>query len=145
MGETEKATGQCLCGAVRFHADKVGQSDVCHCGMCRRLNSGPAFAAEAQGLVWQGEENITVYKSSDFAERGFCSLCGTGLFYRLTGDMPSYTNINTFLLDDQSGLDLVTEIFVDEQPAWYAFAGERKRMTGEQVIAEFMSAQGAKD
>ena len=77
-------SGQCLCGGVRFTADTV-QTDhhVCHCGMCRRWTGGPLFAAIAKGVTFEGEDNIGVYESSDWAVRGFCKICGTNLFYRV--------------------------------------------------------------
>ncbi len=32
---------------------------------------------------FEGEDYITVYDSSEWAERGFCSKCGTHLYYKL--------------------------------------------------------------
>jgi len=40
----------------------------------------------ADTVSFAGEENVAVYKSSDWAERGFCKQCGTHLFYRFHGN-----------------------------------------------------------
>ena len=34
-------------------------------------------------VSFKGQENIGVFASSDWAERGFCKKCGSHLFYRL--------------------------------------------------------------
>ena len=78
-------TGGCQCGAVRYRldAEPVG-SNVCHCRMCQKAGGGPfmAFAGvKLAELVWtRGAPKV--FASSDFAERGFCSDCGTPLTYR---------------------------------------------------------------
>lgn len=133
-----KRTGRCLCGAVSFEATGVARIDACHCSMCRRLGAGPSFGAEAERIDWTGEAHITVYASSDWAERGFCAKCGTALFYRLKDG--GFANFNAFLLDDITGLGFETEIYIDEKPDLYAFAGERHRMTGAEVLAAFAGA-----
>ncbi len=44
-------------------------------------------------------------------------------------------------LDDTSSFTFHEEIFIDEKPAHYAFAGDRPRLTGEEVIARFRAQQ----
>lgn len=29
-------SGGCQCGAVRFHAGKLGRASICHCRMCQK-------------------------------------------------------------------------------------------------------------
>ena len=41
------------------------------------------------------------------------------------------------LLDDPNGVKLTEEVFVDEMPDGYAFAGNTKKMTGAEVFAQF--------
>jgi hypothetical protein len=45
------------------------------------------------------------------------------------------------LFDDFAGLALGKEIFIDDKPAGYAFAGERPRLTGAEVVAMFAGDQ----
>ncbi|MCZ6641658.1 MAG: GFA family protein [Gammaproteobacteria bacterium] len=128
------ATGQCLCGAVTYTAEAV-DADVhsCHCSMCRRWSGGPGFAASVGKIEFAGEENITRFDSSAWAERGFCKTCGTNLFYRLKETDHYVVWMGTF--DDQALFKLAGEIYVDEKPASYEFAGDHPRLTGEEFMA----------
>lgn len=83
-----------------------------------------------------GEEHITWYKSSDWASRGFCQNCGTSLFYKLDGDTEAFF-ASAGAVEDQSALHLASQIFIDEKPDYYAFAGNVPAMTGEEVFAMF--------
>ena len=77
-------TGHCLCGAVRFDAEEVAKSfSACHCEMCQRWSSGPFFATTVGKVRFTGEENLSRYRSSAWAERGFCKICGSNLFFRI--------------------------------------------------------------
>lgn len=128
------ATGHCLCGAVTFNAEDV-QSEIhaCHCGMCRRWSGGPAFAAGVGKVTFKGEENLTRFDSSAWAERGFCNRCGTNLFYRLKEADQYVLWVGTF--DDQTPFKLAGEIYIDEKPPLYDFAGDHSRLTGEEFLA----------
>ena len=45
MSDTVKASGHCLCGAVKISASQASKSiGACHCGMCRRWTGGPWLA-----------------------------------------------------------------------------------------------------
>lgn len=145
-GETR--TGGCLCGAVRYRLTKpVHNIDACHCNMCRKHSGGIALGLNVPdgGIEWSGEENIQTYQSSDWAERGFCKICGSGLFWRMTADGPAHGHLSLGAgsLDDMNGLPLSTEIYVDEKPDSYALAGETKKMTGAEVEAMFGGGEHA--
>jgi hypothetical protein len=134
-------SGRCLCGAVRFTAN-VAKHDVsaCHCSMCRRWTSGPFLGLAAEGAPrFQGSENIEAYKSSAWGERGFCKVCGSTLYWRLSGT--DQYEIAAGSLDDQSRLALTSEVFIEEKPAFYAFANDTKKQTGAEVMAEFMAGK----
>lgn len=85
----------------------------------------------------KGEDNITSYTSSDWAERTFCKTCGTNLYYKVTAPGPhlGVTHVSVGLIEDQTGMQLVREIFIDEKPQGYTFAGDLKQMTGLEVFA----------
>lgn len=132
-----KVTGQCLCGAAGYAAEIENlHVDTCHCSMCRRWSSGPYFAVTCPGsaVTVNGGENITAYQSSDWAERCFCSKCGSALFYRLR-DQSIYA-LSAGTLDSTVALEFTSQIFIDEKPGYYDFANDTKKMTG----AEFMAA-----
>jgi hypothetical protein len=133
-------TGRCLCGAVRYTlAERPEGYGACHCGMCRRWTGGIELGVMVMpgGMEWSGEENIRLYASSDWAERGFCGACGSSLFWRLKapGPMQGMMSLSAGSLDSLEGLELTTEVYIDYKPAGYAFAGERTRLTEAEVMA----------
>ncbi len=137
MSAENTRTGRCLCGKVTLQlTGEVDDVSACHCEMCRRWSGGPALALEGEYDVQiDGEEHIVRFRSSEWAERAFCGVCGSNLFYQLieTGKKV----VDSGLLDDQSGLTLTGQIFIDEKPDWYAFANETKNMTGAEVFAMY--------
>lgn len=129
--------GKCLCGAVRFRAAPESRHvEACHCTMCRAWG-GTAFLGIQCGteIEIEGEDRITRFRSSEWAERGFCGSCGSNLFYH-------YIPLGTYsfaagLFADDALEPLSEEIFIDEKPPYYAFAGDSRKMTGAEVMAEY--------
>ncbi len=134
-------SGRCLCGAVTFAADVAKRHvDICHCEMCRRWSAGPYMGFAHDGDVRsEGAENISVYKSSEWAERAFCKVCGSALYWRLAGT--DHYSFSAGALDQQSELRLTAQIYIDEKPAYYDFANETSRLTGAEVVAAFEAGQ----
>jgi hypothetical protein len=134
-------TGGCLCGAVRFTAERVEtEHHTCHCGMCRRWSGGSGFfGADTHGLVFQASASLGRYTSSDWAERGFCKGCGTTLFYFLKPANKYVVSVGAF--DDSAPFRLVREIFIDKKPGGYAFAGDHPRWTEEETFARLTPAE----
>ncbi len=129
-------SGKCLCGAVKFTAADVNpETGACHCRMCQLWAGGILIAATASGVKFEGEENIGKYRSSEWAERGFCMKCGSPIFYHLLkGD--EY-EMCVGLFDDQSDFVLTGEIFIDRKPDGYALAGEHTRLTEAETLAKY--------
>lgn len=81
------ASGSCLCGAVRFHAELPSKWVAhCHCSLCRRAH-GAAFVTwvgmeATRCTIDDGRETLRWYASTPSAERGFCSHCGSMMFFR---------------------------------------------------------------
>src|SRR3954471_21793619 len=121
-------TGGCLCKAVSFTAEGVSPKySACHCGMCRQWGGGPYFGVPVASVTFAGEEHIGRYVSSEWAERGFCTKCGTHLFYFLRPASRYMLSMGVF--DDASSLSLSREIFIDRKPASYALEGDHERWT----------------
>jgi len=133
--------GQCLCGEVKFTAKHMKNNvGACHCGMCRRWGGGPLMAVSCGTEVsFEGEENISVYNSSDWAERGFCKKCGSHLFYRLKEINEHQVPVGLF--DSQEGFNFSLQVFVDRKPSFYSFANKTKEMTEAEVIEKFAPDQ----
>jgi hypothetical protein len=138
--ETKAIQGHCLCGAVTVTGTpKRPHVEACHCAMCRRWGGGAFVGIQCgEDVRFTGEEHIVRYASSDWAERGFCGKCGTNLFYRF---IPANTHSFTAgLFDDLGAMTMSEEIFIDEKPAYYSFAGDAAKKTGAEVIEEAKAA-----
>lgn len=129
-------TGGCLCGACRFAVEASREAEICHCSMCRRW-SGGIFVGTACGdtLRFEGGAPVRTYLSSDWGRRLFCGECGSSLAWQSADG--TMTQVSVQALDESGDFELTTEIFIDEKPALYALAGERKTMTGAEVFAAF--------
>ena len=131
-----KLTGRCMCGAVRITGiAKEAIVAACHCDMCRRWSSGPYFEVTCENVTFEGEDNITKIRSSDWAERAFCKTCGSNLFYHLIDS--NEFQIAAGLLDDQSELRLSLQVFTDKKPPFYTLADETETMTAAEVYAAY--------
>jgi hypothetical protein len=133
--------GNCLCGLVRVTArtksDSIG---VCHCKTCRRWGGGPLFAADCEhDVVFEGTEHISTFNSSAWAERGFCSECGTHLFYRLK--QKGHYALPVGLFEDSENWLLAEQVFIDEKPAFYSFSEETRNLTGSEAFAQYASEE----
>ncbi len=141
MSATKKIKGACLCGVVRITANQAS-SDVgaCHCGSCRRWGGGPLLEVDCgTDVEFVGADNIAIYNSSDWAERGFCRECGTHLFYRLKDSQQHIIPVG--LLDDDAERSFKTQVFIDAKPAYYQFANKTEDLTGAELFAKFAPPQ----
>ncbi|MBT3584587.1 MAG: GFA family protein [Halobacteriovoraceae bacterium] len=134
-----RTSGSCLCKAVKFSFDIAEKHfNSCHCKMCRVWGGGPAMVVEsAGGIEFESEEELALYDSSKWAERGFCKKCGSHLFYRLKNH--PYCNFNLGTLDNDQEFTFKTQFYIDIKPHNYAFSNETKTMTEEEVMAAFNS------
>lgn len=136
MATGREVSGGCLCGAVRFSA-VAGKSDVgvCHCTMCQRWSAGPFLAldCDAATLKVSDADALGVYASSEWGERCFCKTCGSSLMWRSRDGR--HLVVSAGALDDTEMLRLASQIFIDQKPAYYAFANETIKMTGPEFIA----------
>ena len=77
-------TGGCQCGAVRYAIYAAPErAGICHCRMCQKAVGGPFKAwanVRLQEFAWT-RGAPTTFHSSSAAERGFCSHCGTPLYF----------------------------------------------------------------
>jgi hypothetical protein len=115
--------GRCLCGGVRVEVsgEIEHQPEACHCTMCRK-QSGHVLSAvnvRRDTLRVEGEQQVRWYRSSDKVERGFCSVCGSTLFWKPTMDGYRYTAVAMGLFDGPTGLSLLKHTFVDDKGDYY--------------------------
>jgi hypothetical protein len=114
-------TGGCQCGAVRFRATVLtDNAHICHCRMCQKA-VGNFFAA----LVGVPKEAVTwtrgrpsAFRSSAHVERGFCSACGTPLFYDDVNSPNIALTIGSF--DDPRKLKPKTQDGIEGRVPWFS-------------------------
>jgi len=137
MSDKHEGKGSCLCGATRIFVKTMNHNiGGCHCQMCRKWGGGPLLAVDCGSeVLFEGNENITVFNSSAWAERGFCNQCGTHLFYRLKQNNQYFMPVGLFEQPQDFVFD--HQIFIDEKPTYYCFANETKNLTGAEAFAEF--------
>ncbi len=98
---TEKWTGGCLCGAVRyeFEPNEV-RNWYCHCRMCQKISGAVVtnnLVVQNKDFAWT-EATPSYYQSSKIARRGFCAECGSTLSFEPLHD--SYICIQMGTMDD---------------------------------------------
>jgi hypothetical protein len=119
-------TGSCLCGRVRLEVEgELTAPDACHCRQCRK-QSGHVFAStdilRDHLRVVAGEDAITWYRSSERVRRGFCSTCGSTLFWDPLGKPRIAVAMGLFDTPTRTALD--KHIFVADQGDYYAICDD---------------------
>jgi hypothetical protein len=114
-------TGRCLCGAIRFElSPPIRDVVVCHCRQCAQW-TGHVVAATAVRLenfkLSAGVDVLRWYKATAHAERGFCSRCGSSLFWRPRDG--SRLSVLAGTLDPPTGLSVTAHIFVSDKSDYY--------------------------
>jgi hypothetical protein len=116
----ETHTGSCLCGAVSFRTSGPLRGVIyCHCSQCRR-QTGHFYAAtdvEDDDLEVEGARHLTWYSASPDARRGFCSVCGSALFWK--HDRLDRTSVLAGSFDKPTGLRGERHIFVPDKGDYY--------------------------
>ncbi|MGZ8363238.1 MAG: GFA family protein [Caulobacteraceae bacterium] len=116
-------TGSCLCGAVSFEVEgDLPPPDACHCSQCRR-QSGHYWASTdvpKSTLTLRGEDKLTWFQASEKVRRGFCSVCGSFLFW----DPPHRPSIAIAMgaFDKPTDTRLAHHIFVADKGDYYDIA-----------------------
>jgi hypothetical protein len=113
--------GHCLCGGVTFETAATPQgASVCHCSQCRK-QSGHVWASAFVGkadLSISGQ--VEWYAASDMAERGFCPVCGSFLFWRAHDE--DTISFALGALEAPTGLTLEKHIFTADKGDYYDIA-----------------------
>lgn len=134
---TKMHTASCKCGRVSFEIELDSYNvGICHCSDCQKI-SGSHFANiyHKDEIKFQGAEFITVFDSSDWAKRAFCSVCGSNLYYKFK-QAEGYS-LAAGLFDDQSDFTLQTQLFVDKKPAYLDIANVTEDMTEAEIRAKY--------
>lgn len=114
-----KKSGSCLCGGVSYVVSGPLRPIVaCHCRQCRKTSGHYVAATQcAAADIAIQSETLTWYRSSETAERGFCSRCGGNLFWRKFGSENVSIWAGTF--DGETGLRLEAQIHANSKGDYY--------------------------
>jgi len=120
---TNRRTGGCLCGAVRYEAEGEPLfAAICYCRDCQRA-SGSAFVPfmgfAAKNVRFSGQTRVMVSRAANGgdAHRNFCPTCGSLLFGGIVGVHDQHT-IYAGSLDDTAAFEPQFAIFNKSRPAW---------------------------
>lgn len=141
MSNTQIGKGSCLCGAIKFTALEMNRNlGACHCEMCRKWTGGPLMSVNCGTKIKiDGEKYLGIYDSSDWAERGFCKKCGSGLFYRIKGKLLYHIPMGLF--DEFDEIQFDNQVFIDKKPSYYRFSDQTKDLTEAEIFAMFGPSQ----
>jgi len=119
--------GACLCGAVRFRAALPPNWVAhCHCSMCRRAHGAGfvtwvGFPRDAVVLE-SGADVLTRFRSSASGTRGFCSRCGSTLFFE-SSHWPDETHVTLANLEAADGLEPQAHAYWSSRAPWADWRG----------------------
>ncbi len=145
---TTKAVGGCLCKTVRFAAELPSLFCChCHCEWCRRAH-GAAFVTwfgvrqEAFSLT-AGAEALRWYRSSEQSERGFCSNCGTTMFFRTTL-APGEVHIALACADAEIDRKPALHVFYEAHVPWVSLGDDLPKLDREHAgLAKYQAVPRA--
>ena len=129
MGDaSDKITGGCMCGVVRYEADEPPTTgSYCHCRMCQRIygNLFGTFAIFRRSAfrVTRGEPKF--YKSSEIAD------CGTPLIMSLFGRDSIAAMVGS--LDRPEDAQPKKHMGIESQISWLAIDDDLPRMSTDEV------------
>ena len=128
-------TGGCLCGGVRFEVEPPTKWCAhCHCSLCRRAH-GAGFVtwfgvARAQFRLDDREQLLAWYRSTPGARRGFCSRCGSTLFFE--GDRwPDERHIALAAMAGPIDREPQAHVFFDSGAAWIHVFDDLPKLGGD--------------
>ena len=129
-----RLTGGCQCGAVRYalHEEPAG-AHICHCRMCQKA-FGSYFAPLASVPVNKLEftrGKLSIFKSSDPTERGFCSKCGTPLTIHDVGSPRIEIALGS--LDEPAKVEPKRQIGIEARMPWF---GKLTSLPGNKTTEE---------
>ncbi len=114
--------GGCLCGGVRFQIDGACRDVIlCHCENCRRTHGHLAayLSTGKSSLTMDSDQTLRWFHDrGPDTWRGFCSQCGSSLFWDM-GDKSSRISVAASTLDDSDTLTTIGHIYLSEAAGYY--------------------------
>ena len=97
----KKIKGSCLCKKISFEIkNECRYSVFCHCQMCQASNAefSSYTKVKKENLNFKSKKTLKWFVSSKHYKRGFCSICGSSLFFQKRSS-DDYISISTGTLN----------------------------------------------
>ena len=126
---TDAYEGGCLCGAIRYRSTAGPvRCVICHCEDCRRHSGAPCLSFvhfPVDAFTWLSGEPKR-FRSSRYAERGFCPECGSTLSMHeeVLGDR---VQVTLGSLDDPGRVSPQDHVWTDSKISWFDIADDLPR------------------
>jgi hypothetical protein len=137
--------GGCLCGAVRYRAISAPMRGViCHCPMCRKHSGAPALAFvhfAATDFTWV-RGTPARYRSSKYAERGFCPHCGSTLSMH-EEVLAERVLIAVGSLDDPARVRIDDHVWIKDRIPWFDVADQLPRFVTSSSAVDSKASEGS--
>lgn len=140
MTQPSPIEGSCLCGAVRFEITPPTKWCAhCHCSLCRRAH-GAAFVTwfgveRPHFVMTSGDELVAWYRSTVSARRGFCSRCGSTLFFE-SDNWPGEIHIVLANMEDPIDRAPAAHVYYDTHVMWVELGDNLRRLGGRSGTEE---------
>jgi len=133
---TLNATGHCHCEMVRYTVTG-GLRDVinCHCDRCRRITGHFMAATSTTSDQISIDDTGTLrWYEVDGAKYGFCSQCGSTLFW-IPEDDPTHISIAAGTLDPPTNLKTTKAVFVNEASDYHSLDGSMRQIDTDEAAS----------
>ncbi len=114
--------GSCLCGSIRFEVSgTLPPPSACHCNQCRKHSGHFEVSTDVPrtSVEIYGEKKISWFHSKK-ARRGFCSVCGSSLFWDpLDQDKHKWIALAMGAFDTSTDTELSKHIFIANKGDYY--------------------------
>lgn len=141
-----EVTGGCQCGRVRYAVTLVAdEAYLCHCRMCQRAVGAVSVAltqVACASVAWTTHAPER-FRSSPFAQRGFCAVCGTSLTYEADGEPMMDLTVGSF--DEPSRFRPVAHYGIESwHPQWLDTRGLPTQSTdqNERIAGKWIETCG---
>ncbi|MGR3802139.1 GFA family protein [Marinibacterium profundimaris] len=125
-------TGACLCRATTFEiTGDLSPGTLCHCGQCRRQTSHVYSSTHIPqaSLRLTRDDRLAWYQASPMARRGFCSACGSVLFWDPFDE--DRISVSLGALDAPHPGRVVKHIFTADTGGYYPIDDSLERADGD--------------